>query len=136
MAEEKVAFAVAVDEFERMCKSRRVDIDVAAMTPLDRALFENYKLQAVDAIVRGALVVAADGTPTFSPQDTPGMEPFTFYAMTGGDLMAGDRVDGPINKTVATATSLTRCRVGAISKLQMGDFNLVLALTNLFLGSR
>ena len=135
MAEEmKVAHEVAVTEFARMCAARNVDINIAGMPEADQKQLADHKQKIVSAICRGDLTVATDGTAHFRPPSIPdGTSVFTFYEETDADLMSADAVKGPIEKTVAIATSMTRCNQGAISKLKIRDFNVVCALAALFL---
>jgi hypothetical protein len=134
MADERVAPEVALAEFERMCAARRVDIDESKMSVADKKQFADRRKKAVDAIVAGTLVIADDGTPTFTPENPPkGVTAITFHEATGADFMAADKFEGDISKTVAVAHSMTRLMGGEISRLRMRDFNLCLALANLFL---
>jgi hypothetical protein len=132
-----VALEAAETEFDRMCVSRRVDIDIEAMEPGDRAMFLAYKRQVVDAIRRGALVVAQDGTPTFSPASGD-RSPIVFYQPTGATYMAMDAYSNEkgMMRTVAALTEMTRSAKGAISKLEAADFQICTSLANLFLSQR
>lgn len=134
MAEEVVAHDVAVAEFERMCKSRRVDIDESGMSADDLESFEDVKSKIVGAIKRGEITVDDDGTPTFTPP-VPGAKGLTFYKATGATFMASDdaKENDKVKKTVAMLTEVTRSAKGDIAKLEAPDFKICQALLQLFL---
>lgn len=132
MADQRVAPEVALQEFERMCSARRVDIDESKMSEEDRESFVDLRDKIVSAIVAGSLVVADDGTPTYTTRDGKSL---TFYPATGATFMAADDVkEGKnVRKTVAMMTEMTRSEQGTFAKLEAPDFKVCLSLGQLFL---
>lgn len=132
MANDKVALEVAQAEFERMCSARRVDIDESKMSEEDRESFVDLRDKLVAAICEGSLVVADNGTPTYTPRSG---EPITFHPATGATFMAADDIkEGKnVRKTVAMMTEMTRSKQGAFATLEAHDFKVCLSLGQLFL---
>lgn len=137
MSEEKVALEVAERDFERMCRSRRIDIDTSTMDREDRESFDELKARILRVMRAGDLVVDESGTPTYTPP-VPDSKPITFHKPTGATYMAMDDAgkDKDVGKMIAAMNDITRSVPGALSKLEAPDFQICLSLTNLFLASR
>lgn len=156
-----VAKEVAIDEFVRMCELFRIDltldedavesmmqprIDVATgeeQAPgLTReeaerklvAMFAEGHPHILEAIMANRLTVTDEGRPRYAPR-TPNTPAINFKRPTGACFMAMDAAAGKqVTRCVLAATELTGSAPGAISKLEADDFNVVIRLTQLFLG--
>lgn len=138
--EQKIARDVAEEEFERMCKSRRLATTTEEMDPDDATGFEELKRKILRAIQAGDLVVTDDGDPVYTPP-VPGAKPLTFHKPTGATLIAMDAKsasdsDGNQARMVRAMTEMTRSAKGELSKLEVPDYQLCASLVNLFLASR
>ncbi len=138
--EQKVAREVAEEEFERMCRSRRLVTAVDEMDADDAASFEDLKKQLVRAIQDGSLAINDDGDPVYTPP-VPHAKPITFYKPTGATLIAMDPrspndSDGNQARMARAMTDMTRSAKGELSRLEIPDYRICSALTTLFLASR
>lgn len=138
-ATEKIALEVAEAEFERMCRSRRIDLE-EMLDGKDDGEFLALKGRIVRTIQRGELIVDGEnGDPTYLPP-VPGAKPLRFYKPTGATFMAMDGVGGKevgqIGRMVGVLADMTRTPKGEIAKLEAPDFQFCCTLANLFLAPR
>lgn len=135
----KVAMEVAVAEFERMCKARRVCTDPAMLDDGDVAGLADIRKKLTRAIVAGDLVIEDNGDPVYTPP-VEGAKPLRFHKPTSATYMAMDGKDedaqGSHMRMVRGITEMTRSNKGDVSKLDAPDYQVCQSLAQLFLASR
>lgn len=135
----KIALEVAEEEFERMCRSRRLSTDPDDMDGDDYEGLMAIKKRLVRTIMRGELVINDDGDPIYTPP-VDGAKPLHFHRPTGATFMAMDSrgSDGEGNQArmVRVITDMTRSAKGEIAKLEAPDYTICTLLSNLFLAGR
>lgn len=127
---------VAEQDFERFADQMDLDLNTDTMDEEDRKEFEKQKSRLVDAIKSGALEIADNGEPTFTPQRSKNTDPITFHEPTGAALMAMDRKKKTedVGKLYAAMGEITGKPANTFSKMKMADLKICMAITTLFLG--
>lgn len=135
--EVKVAREVAETEFHRMCDARRIDTDTSVMTGEEREEWDTLREGIIKDIVRGALVIAEDGTPTFTPSNGAG-KIFAFHPPTGATLLALETYAGGKNiaNLMAAMAEMTHVDRSEFGKLPMRDVTSCIRLAKLFLSDQ
>lgn len=131
MKEPKVAREVAELEFEKLCASHRIDLD---MTAEEAAEFETeIRGPVVREIMAGTLVVGEGGSPTFTP--VGGGKSYVIHPPTGATLMALETHPGtkPAANMIAALTEMTRSERGEFSRMPARDLNALGRIARLFL---
>ena len=123
---------VAEQEFERMCRTRRVETDIEEMDEKARESFEGRKRKVVKAIMRGLLVVNDAGDPTYTPP-VVGAKPLVFHKLTGAALIAHDKANGHMGAITLTLAECTQTSPSELAKLDAKDYQFCCELVNLFL---
>lgn len=129
-----IAPEVAEDEFNRMCAA--MDLDLEDMDQEDQDSFEPLKKTVTKAILRGRVTVSELGLPTVTLKFPVGeVTQVAFKRPTGGTLVAlGDtKSTNNITKTFAFLADLTGSPRAAFDRMDLKDFKLCQALTQLFL---
>jgi hypothetical protein len=131
----KVAREVAEAEFDRMCDARRIETDTSELPDDEKAEFADIRGSIVRMIMRGALVVAESGDPTYTPVGAPAL---TFHPATGATLMALETHPGgkSIANMMAALTEMTRTDPGTFAKLAAPDAQACSRIGKLFLADR
>lgn len=136
----KVALEIAEQEFDRMCRSRRIDLEEMAEAKDEADGFLTVKNRIVRVIQRGELVVDPEtGDPIYTPP-LPGAKPLRFHRPTGATFMAMDGVGGKdigqMGRMVSVLADMTRTSKAEIAKLDGPDFQFCCSLASLFLVPR
>lgn len=135
----KVAREVAETEFERLCSTHRVDTDTAAMSDDEKKDWLELKGGIVKDIMRGVLIVAEDGTPTFSAMSNGGtISQFTFRAPTGATLLALETYPGGKNiaNFMAAMGDMAQVDRSEFGKMAMRDVSSCMRIAKLFLSDQ
>lgn len=130
-----VAREVAEQEFARMCEAFRVELDESGLDDDEKAKLKDTRQKVVRDIMRGTLVVAENGLPTYTCGDG---KPVTFHKPTGATLLALETYHGSkqIANTIAGAADMTRLDRGAFGKMELYDAQVCMRLATLFLQDR
>lgn len=139
MTEPRVAKEVAEAEFDRICSAHRIDNDTSAMDDEERKGWLELRGGIVKDIMSGAIVVAEDGTPTFTP--APGgkvVTAITFHPPTGATLLALETYAGGKNiaNFMAAMADMTRLDRSEFGKMPMRDVSSCMRLAKLFLSDQ
>lgn len=138
---EKIAAEVCEVEFKKLCVARRIETDESVMTTDEVKKFKAAKVDIMRLLANRSLVLGA--APACLPVYTPVVpsdeadkphKPLTFYRVTGAVLMAQDGF-GPydnVARVTSVATAMTKSETGAISRLEIEDFQAVSDITNFF----
>lgn len=135
MSQPKVAEDVARAEFARMCVANRVEQDESELTADELKEWVELRGKIVADICRGALVIDAEGRPTYTPESGKAV---TFQPATGASLMALEThgKGKEISNTVAAMADMTGTNKGDFSRMSARDFRACMRLTNLFLADQ
>jgi hypothetical protein len=122
---------MAEQEFERMCATMGVEIDMSGEDEDTVKGFDDLKRKVCRAITSGELVLTDDGRPVYT---TTGGEAMEFKEMTGATLMSMDRVKSGEN-TAKMFTVIKELTGGGVppSQLKPKDIRVLFALVSLFL---
>jgi hypothetical protein len=137
----KVAREVADSEFERLCSSHRIETDMAELTDDEKKDWLELRGGIVKDIMRGSLVIAEDGAPTFSTT-TGGagaaITQFTFRPPTGATLLALETYAGGKNiaNFMAAMADMARVDRSEFAKLDMREVNSLMRIAKLFLSDQ
>ncbi len=131
----KIAKEVDEREFERMCDARRIEHDATDLPDDEKAEWLAVRGRVVAMIMRGTLVVAENGDPTYS---VPGGPSLTFYPATGATLMALETYPGSkqIANMMAALTEMTHSDAGVFAKMAAPDAQACSLIGKLFLADR
>lgn len=127
---DKVAREVAEADFERFCEMLAAFSDAAELKDEeDKKSFLENKNRFVAAVMSGSLVVADDGSATYTPSN--GSSDLTFREPNAGQLLAVDRhkQGHGIAKQIALIASLSGKTEAEIGKLPMRDIRVLNAVT-------
>lgn len=128
MTEPKVAPEVALEDFNRMCVARRIDLDESDWDDDDRKSFAALKKLIVKAICSGSLTVDDSGDPSYT---TPSGASFKFKKATGATLIAMDGKTGTA-KVFAALADMSGKATSHFGQLEVADLNLLANLFTLF----
>lgn len=134
MPEPKVAPEVAREDFDRMCRSRRIELDESEWDEDDKKSFEVLRKTIVKAICRGTLAIGTEGDPTYRAppsEKLPEGATFTFKKATGSTLINMDGKTGTA-KVFAALADMSGQNTGTFGKLEVADLNLLANLFTLF----
>lgn len=135
----EIALEVAEQEFERMCRARRVCTDTSELDADSIEQLEAIKRRLVRCMQDGSLVVMENGDPVYTPP-VAGAKPLTFHVPTGATFMAMDAKagdsDGQAARSARAITEMTRSSKGDIAKLEVPDWQICNVLATLFLAAR
>jgi hypothetical protein len=130
----KIAREVAETEFERMCTAHRIEHD-AERDEAEQKEWNDMKAPLVRMLMRGSLIIAENGNPTYTPSGGAGL---TFHQATGATWIALETYAGAKNMSnmIAAMAELTHTDRASLSKLDAADFQACLKVTGLFLSDR
>lgn len=128
---------VAVHEFERLCRARRINLD--AMTEEESETFAELRNDIVSRIVSGDIAIDENGVVTMRiGGDKP--TSYTFGRLTAAMLMTGTHANGKpkddvekLNSVIASITGKPPVEIG---KLDIVDWKACGALVRLFLAAK
>lgn len=137
LTEVKVAREVAESEFHRMCDARRIDTDTSVMTPDERGEWDSLREGIIKDVMAGSIVIAEDGTPTFTPANGSG-KIFAFHPPTGATLLALETYAGGKNiaNFMAAMAEMTHVDRAEFGKMGMRDVSSCIRLAKLFLSDQ
>jgi hypothetical protein len=136
--EPKVAREVAEAEFARMCDAYRIEHDAAEMPKDELEEWNNLRNGIVRDMMSGAIVVGADGNPTYTAPEAGGAVSITFHPPTGATLLALETYPGgkQIANMLAAMADMTRTDRGEFGKMPSRDVHACSRLAKLFLADR
>lgn len=132
----KVAREVAEADFERMCAAYRIDLDLSDLDDEGRAEFAATRDKIVRLMMRGTVVVGADGNPTYTvPGSAKG---YTFHPPTGATLMALEThgAGKNISNSMAAIADMVHTDKSEFAKMDLRDYRAISTLGGLFLADR
>lgn len=135
LGEPIVAREVAEDEFSRMARAFRLELEEGGDASESATVAEHREIITRE-IVLGRLVISETGLPTFTPGD--GSPAVTFHKPTGAQAMALETYSGGRNFQNIFVAAAGMCRVDRSQFLRMAlrDAQRVVRLINLFLVPR
>lgn len=137
MDENKIALAVAEQEFDRFTDAMDLDVDTSVMDEEDLKGFTQQKRVLIRAIQKGSLVINDDGEPVFKPQGAEDdVNALTFHEHTGASLMAMDRKKKTedVGKLYSIMGDMTKTNANLFSKMAGRDIKVCTAIVTLYLG--
>jgi hypothetical protein len=129
----KIGKDVAEQQFERLCKSRRIETDLSELNETEKTTFRSRKADIIRLMMSGALVLDQAGNPVYTPP-TEGAKPITFHKATGATLMEADGSLGQVERLIRIATALTKSVPGELSTLDLPDFHAVDEIVTFLIG--
>ena len=135
-AEPKVAREVALTEFERLCSTHRIDTDESELDDDEKKDWGELRDGIVRDIMTGSLVIAEDGTPTFSTTGGGStITQLTFRAPTGATLLALETYPGGKNiaNFMAAMADMARVDKSEFGKMHKRDVSSCMRVAKLFL---
>lgn len=135
-SEDKVGQEVAEEEFMRFVDLMALDIDPSTLGDEDKAGLALNKGRIIRAIKNGSLVINENGEPIFTPIRSAKTHPITFYEPTGAAIKEMDRkkLGADVAKLFVVMANVTKTNEVVFSNLRMGDLNVCMAITLLYLG--
>ena len=130
---DKVAREVAEADFERFCEMLAAYSEAPDLKDEeDRKSFNENKGRFIKAVMSGSLVVADDGTATYTP--SIGGAPFVFREPTAAMVTAIDRhkMSHSVTKQLAMIASFAGRPEGEIGKLPVRDMRVLNSIVNGF----
>ena len=135
---EKIALEVAEAEFAKFIDEWDIDANVDAMSGEDRESFEQQQSRIVRQIVKGAAVIDADGSITYTLKHPKGSTTEVVFRVPGGDAyMAMDKFKErqSMHKLYAFMGVMTKLPPAIFGNMDGRDIKFCQGVTLLFLGS-
>jgi len=130
--DEKVSREVAEQEFDRFVEEMDLDLDTSSMDTEDRTQFDKQKRRILKAIMRGDLVINAEGEAVYTPANPRSkyLDPITFHERTGASMMAmdGKKKNHDVAKTYAVLADMCRVHPNVFAGLAGTDVKVCEAL--------
>ena len=133
---DKVEAEVAEQEFMRFVDTMGLDIEEGSLTDEDKAGLNTNRNRMLTAIKKGSLVINENGEPIYTPQRSENVTPLLFAEPEGAALMEMDRkkAGADVGKMFVIMGSVAHVPQGTFAKLKIGDLNVCMAITTLYLG--
>lgn len=133
---DKVDKVVAEQEFMRFVDTMGLDVDEGSLTDEDKAGLNTNRSRMLKAIQNGSLVITENGEPLYTPQRSENATPLLFAEPEGSALMEMDRkkAGADVGKMFVIMGSIAHVPQGTFAKLKIGDLNVCMAITTLYLG--
>lgn len=132
-----IAPEVAQDEFERFAEAMDVETDTAQMTEETEEVYTSARDMFIRAIVRGKLVVNADGEPVYTPVRSSNTSPITFKEPDGAALISNSRgrkkADEGVGQMYQIMATMCGTTPGRFANMKLKEAQECMAIATLFI---
>ncbi len=119
----KVALEVALQDFDRMCKARRIETSGEDWTEEDKKSFEEIRDRVCKHICAGDVIVTEEGDPQFK-FGAPNAGPLKLGKPKGSSILAMDGKEGSAKAFYALA-DISGVSVKHFSGLDLADIRIL-----------